>query len=285
MLGWTLIQRRWIDIMRSLFGLIGEKLGHSISPAIHLKLYKILKMEASYDLFEIEKQNLEADFKALIGKGIKGFNVTIPYKVDIMKYLDEVSVQACKIGAVNTICFEKDKIIGHNTDYHGFGRMLQKNEIPVNDKKIVVLGAGGAAKAVIQFFIDNGAKEVLLVSRDVKRAEESFKEVKIIDYNELKLLKQGDIIVNCTPCGMYPKIENSPVDETCIGKFSSAVDLIYNPKETLFLKFAREKGIKTVNGLYMLVGQAIAAEELWNNIIIDEAVVNEIYNELLQNKL
>lgn len=267
--------------MSYLFGLIGEKLGHSISPAIHSKLYKILNMDANYDLFEIEKENLEINFKALIEKRVKGLNVTIPYKVDIMKYLDEISVEANKIGAVNTICFKNSKVIGHNTDYHGFGRMLEKNNIPVKDKKIVVLGAGGAAKAVIQYFIDNNAKDILLVSRNKERASEAFKDVKIIDYSELKALQQGDVIVNCTPCGMYPKIENSPVDENCIGEFSSAVDLIYNPKETLFLKYAREKGIKAVNGLYMLVGQAIAAEELWNDITIDEAVVDKIYNELL----
>ncbi|MDF2504478.1 shikimate dehydrogenase [Clostridium sp.] len=267
------------------FGLIGEKLGHSVSPIIHSKLYKILKMDARYDLFEIKKENLEIDFKGLKEKGIKGLNVTIPYKVDIMKYLDDVSIQASEIGAVNTVCFQDNKIIGHNTDYYGFGRMLAKNDIPVKNKRIVVLGAGGAAKAVIQFFIDSNASEVLLVSRDVKKAAQNFKNVKIINYDELSLLKQGDVIVNCTPCGMYPKIENSPIDESCIGRFSSAVDLIYNPKETLFLKFAREKGIKSVNGLYMLVGQAIVAEELWNDITIDETIVDKIYNELLKEQL
>lgn len=242
-------------------------------------------MNAKYDLFEIESEKLEEDFKALREAGVKGLNITIPYKVDIMKYLDEISVQADKIGAVNTICFQNNKIIGHNTDYHGFGRMLQKNNISVENKKIVVLGAGGAAKAVIQFFIDNDASEVVLVSRDVKKAGENFKNVNIIDYNELKFLKQGDVIVNTTPCGMYPKIEDSPVDALCISKFSSAVDLIYNPKETLFLKLAKESNIKAVNGLYMLVGQAIAAEELWNDITIDEIIVDKIYNELLKEEL
>nr|WP_242834350.1 shikimate dehydrogenase [Clostridium pasteurianum] len=265
----------------TLFGLIGEKLGHSISPAIHSKLYKILGMNAVYELFEIEKKKLEVNFKALIANGVKGLNVTIPYKVDIIKYLDEISVEADKIGAVNTICFKNGKVIGHNTDYHGFGKMLEKNNIPVKNKKIVVLGAGGAAKAVIQYFIDNNAKDILLVSRDKKKAAENFKGTKIIDYDELKALEQGDVIVNCTPCGMYPKTEISPVDENCIGKFSSAVDLIYNPKETLFLKYAKEKGIKAVNGLYMLVGQAIAAEELWNDSTIDENIVDKIYQELL----
>lgn len=270
--------------MSRLFGLIGEKLGHSISPVIHSKLFDILEMDARYDLFEIERGYLKAKFNELIQNGVKGLNVTIPYKVDIMEYLDEISIHAENIGAVNTVCFKEDKIIGYNTDYYGFGRMLEKNCIETKDKKVVVLGAGGAAKAVIQYFIDNSSKSILLVSRDKKKAAENFKDIEIIDYEELKKLNSGDIIVNSTPCGMYPKVENSPVDETCVSKFSSAIDLIYNPKETLFLKFAEKLGIKAVNGLYMLVGQAIAAEELWNNITIEQSVVDKIYNELLKNQ-
>lgn len=271
--------------MTCLFGLIGEKLGHSVSPAIHTTIFNILRMDAEYKLFEIEKGYLDSDFKDLLKKGVKGLNVTIPYKVDIMNSLDEISVQAEKIGAVNTICFKGNKIIGYNTDYYGFGRMLEKNHIEARDKKVVILGAGGAAKAVIQYFIDNKSKSILLVSRDKEKAAGNFKDIEIIDYEELKLLKSGDIIVNCTPCGMYPKIENSPVDENCISKFSSAVDLIYNPKETLFLKFAKKTGIKAVNGLYMLVGQAVAAQELWNNITIEESVVDKIYDKLLEKQV
>ncbi|AJA49865.1 shikimate dehydrogenase [Clostridium pasteurianum DSM 525 = ATCC 6013] len=271
--------------MTCLFGLIGEKLGHSVSPAIHSTIFHILEMDAEYKLFEIEKGYLKDGFKDLLKNGVKGLNVTIPYKVDIMSCLDEVSVQAEKIGAVNTVCFKENKIIGYNTDYYGFGRMLEKSHIESQNKKVVILGAGGAAKAVIQYFIDNSSKDIILVSRDKKKAAVNFKDIEIIDYEELKLLKSGDIIVNSTPCGMYPKVENSPVDENCVSKFSSAVDLIYNPKETLFLKFAKKRGIKAVNGLYMLVGQAVAAEELWNNITIEESVVDKIYDKFLKKQI
>lgn len=267
--------------MKALYGLIGEKLTHSVSPAIHEKLFKILGMEASYELFQIPKEKLKEEFENLKARGAKGLNVTIPYKVDIMEYIDHVAEEAEKIGAVNTICFKEGKTTGYNTDYYGFGRMLEKNHIVVTGEKAVVLGAGGAAKAVLQYVIDKNASEVILVSRDKAKAKNNFKDVNIIDYEELKALKSGEVIINCTPCGMYPKIDAIPVDSSCISKFSAAVDLIYNPLETVFLKYAKESGLKAVNGLYMLVGQAIAAEELWNNISISEEITDKIYEELI----
>lgn len=263
-----------------LFGLIGRKLTHSVSPAIHKELFKILGMEADYVLFEIPMGKLEKEFEALKLKGAKGLNVTIPYKVDMMKLVDEVAPEAEKIGAINTICFKRGKTIGYNTDYYGFGRMLIKNEIEVAGKSAAVLGAGGAAKAVIQYLSDNKASEILLVSRDKAKAEANFKDVTVIDYNELNNIKQCDTVINCTPCGMYPKVEVSPIDSLCVSKFSAAVDLIYNPAETVFLKFAKEQGIKAVNGLYMLVGQAMAAEELWNDITIGEEITDKIFGKL-----
>lgn len=265
--------------MGELYGLIGGKLIHSMSPEIHMELFKILNMDASYELFEIPKGRLEGDFKALKSRGVKGLNITIPYKVDMIKLIDEVAPEAEKIGAVNTICFKNGKTVGYNTDYYGFGRMLQKNGITVSGKSIAVLGAGGAAKAVIQYLTDSNAAEVTLVSRNKAKARENFKDVKVIDYKQLNDMKKGDTIINCTPCGMYPNVDVSPIDSTCISKFSAAVDLIYNPSETVFLKYAKEHGLKTVNGLYMLVGQAMAAEELWNDIAISQEVTDKIFEK------
>ena len=266
--------------MTALYGLIGEKLSHSISPAIHLELFKRLNMDADYKLFEIKKPELKTVFSQLKNSGIKGLNVTIPYKVETMNFLDEISHEAKKIGAINTICFQDNKIIGHNTDYFGFGRMLGKNNIAIKGKTVVILGAGGAAKAVIQHMIDNNAKKVILVSRDTTNAAKNFKGLEIIDYEQLDLLNAGDILINCTPVGMYPNISNLPLNENFVTKFSIAVDLIYNPCETLFLKIAKKNGLKNVNGLYMLVSQAIYSEELWNNIHVDETVIDEIFNNL-----
>ncbi len=266
--------------MTNLYGLIGEKLGHSISKAIHVDLFKRLKIDADYKLFEIEKLELKARFNELKDSGLKGLNVTIPYKVEATNFLDEISEEAKKIGAINTICFRDNKTFGHNTDYFGFAKMLNKNSIEIKGKTIVILGAGGAAKAVIQYLIDSNAKRVILVSRDTSKAAENFKGIEIIDYTQLEYIPAGDVIVNCTPVGMYPNTHNCPVNENNIAKFNAAVDLIYNPYETLFLKIAKKNGLKSVNGLYMLVSQAIYSEELWNDIHVDETIIDEIFNNL-----
>lgn len=266
--------------MTNSYGLIGEKLGHSISAYIHADIFKKLNMDADYKLFEIEKSQLESRFYQLKDSGIKGVNVTIPYKVEAMDFLDEISEEAKKIGAINTICFQDNKTIGHNTDYFGFAKMLNKNMIEIKGKTVVILGAGGAAKAVVQYLIDSSAKRVILVSRNIFKAAKNFNGVKIIDYEQLNAMSTGDIIINCTPVGMYPNTESCPVSENCLTKFKVAVDLIYNPSETLFLNIAKKNGLKSVNGLYMLVSQAIYSEELWNDIHVDKTIIDEIFNNL-----
>lgn len=266
--------------MTALFGLIGEKLGHSLSPVIHKKFFSMTNMDADFKLFEIDPSKLETDFISIKSSGIKGLNVTIPYKIDIMNLIDEISPQAAAIGSINTICFNDSKTVAHNTDYFGFGKMLAKNDIPLENKTVVILGAGGSANAVIEYAINSRASKIFLVSRTPAIARKKFNSVPVIDYNELNNLSSGDVIVNCTPVGMFPTVAASPVNSLCLSKFSSAVDLIYNPIETNFLSMARKQGLKTVNGLYMLVAQAICSEELWNNIRVDESIIDKIYKEL-----
>lgn len=268
--------------MKTLYGLLGEKLGHSISPAIHSLVFKELNIDAYYHLFEVNKEELKTAVYGLKTLGAGGVNVTIPYKVLVMDYLDSISREAKEIGSVNTIVFKDNKTIGYNTDYFGFGMMLKKNNIEVTNKKVVVLGSGGSSKAVSQYFLDNGAKSIQIVSRDVNKIKSMvyFKKFSLISYSELKSLKDADIIVNTTPCGMYPNVGSCAVEEDIISKFSAAVDLIYNPKETLFLKYAKKSGAKAVNGLYMLVGQAVAAEELWHDVKIPIDKIDNIYETL-----
>lgn len=265
-----------------LFGLLGEKLGHSISPQIHSLIFQQLNIKGYYHLFEVKKENLKdavLGFKAL---GLKGVNVTIPYKIEVMKYLDCISQEAEKIGAVNTIGFKDNKMIGYNTDYYGFGMMLDKFNVQLENKKVVILGTGGAANSVIQYVLDNNVKDIAIVTRDLSRVKEDFKKFNLINYNEINLLKEQDIIINCTPVGMYPNVESCPIDKKEISKFNTAVDLIYNPGETKFLSYGRECGLKTINGLYMLVGQAIKAEEIWNDISIDQHITDKIYEEIVK---
>lgn len=266
--------------MGKFYGLLGEKLGHSISPQIHKLVFEELNEDGTYELFQVKKDRLKEVVQGLKYLGSSGVNVTIPYKIDIMAHLDNISEEAKKIGAVNTICFKDEVATGFNTDYYGFGMLLNKFDIDINHKEIVVLGTGGSSKAVIQYLKDKGSGKITLVTRKVSKTSLN-EDCQTIDYSELSKNPGGNIIINTTPLGMYPNIDFSPVDESTLSKFEAAVDLIYNPFETLFLKTARENGCKIANGLYMLVGQAIAAEELWNNISIEKRVVDKIYTQLM----
>ncbi|MCY6369989.1 shikimate dehydrogenase [Clostridium ganghwense] len=270
--------------MKSLYGLLGEKLTHSFSPQIHSEIFKKISIDGHYQLFEVEKKNLVDAVAGLKALKVRGVNVTIPYKVEVMKFLDSISEEAEKIGAVNTICLKNGKSIGYNTDYYGFGMMLNRFNVNLNNKVAVILGTGGAARAVLQYLIDNGVDEVILVSRNKEEGKTKFKDFKVISYEELNSVNRLDIVINSTPCGMYPNIENSPLSKDIISKFNIAIDLIYNPKETLFLKYAKETGLKVINGLYMLVDQAVKAEELWNSIKVDSKIVDKIHS-IVDSKL
>lgn len=266
--------------MSNFYGLIGEKLGHSFSPQIHHSILEKINSKGLYNLFEIKRDDLKDAIEGLKALGCRGVNVTIPYKVEIMRYLDEISKEAEKIGAVNSISFNNGVLKGYNTDYHGFGATLKKAQIDIYNKKVVILGCGGVAKAVLQYLIDNEIGEIICVSRNPQNISENFKNFKIISYNDMDNLKNHDIIINCTPCGMHPNVDHCPVKENILSKFSVAVDLIYNPEETLFLKQASKLGLKTVNGLYMLVAQAVAAQEIWQDVEIGKESIEEIYKEI-----
>lgn len=260
------------------FGLLGEKLHHSFSPEIHSLIFKDIKTQDAYRLFEVEKDKLKDFVEASKILGVKGFNITIPYKQDIIKYLDSISEEAKRIGAVNTVSIEDGKLKGYNTDYYGFGMLLNKNNIQIKNKVFTLLGYGGAAKSSLHYLLDNGASRVYIATRNPNNEDSiKYENVEFISYDSLINLK-GDVIINTTPIGMYPNTGASPVSEEIILNYTTLVDLIYNPEITEFLSLGIKNKKKSVNGLLMLVGQAIAAEEIWNNIKISNSCVEEIYN-------
>lgn len=261
------------------YGLLGEKLSHSLSPQIHKKVFELEGIDGGYKLFPISKEDIKGVGEWIKIFGIKGMNVTIPYKEEIMNQLDFISEEAMKIGAVNTINLIDGKLHGYNTDYYGFGKMLEMNGVDVKNKVAVILGTGGASKAVIEYLLDSGAKELYLVSRDKSSKNVVNDKVKLVDYIDLKDI-DGDLIINTTPVGMYPKVGESPVDEEIINKFSVLVDLIYNPRKTEFLRLGKKLGKRTCDGLYMLVGQAVKSQEIWQNTRINDEIINIIYEEL-----
>lgn len=261
------------------YGLLGEKLSHSLSEEIHREILKYIEEEGAYKLFEVEEKDLEAFANALKILKVKGSNVTIPYKEKIMKYLDHISEEAKRIGAVNTISLLNGKLYGDNSDYYGFAYMLKLHKIDLKDKTAAILGSGGASKAVLCYLLDMGIDRVYIVSRNPKKNEFTQNNVEMISYKELEGIK-GDIIINSTPLGMYPKVDASPVNEDILRNFNILVDLIYNPIETKFLEMGRKLGKQTVGGLYMLIGQALKAQEIWQQRPIDKEIIKEIYDKL-----
>lgn len=264
------------------FGLIGGKLGHSLSPAIHQLFFEYTGKSGSYELLETELDALP-ELMGRLREGFVGTNVTIPHKLHVMPLLDEIAPEAQAIGAVNTIKFTSAGAFGYNTDYFGFGRMLEYNDIAVTGKVCAVLGTGGAARAVVKYLADKKCAKLYLVTRDVFKVDSHFAKIapkiKVIDYARLDAL-QGDVLVNCTPVGMFPKVGAAPVSPEVSFAFDASVDLIYNPAQTLFLKQAAEAGNKAVNGLFMLVAQAVAAQEIWQGERYDSELIVCIMREL-----
>lgn len=261
------------------YGVVGEKLSHSISPQIHNRVFELLNIKGAYKIIEIPKDKINNLGQSITTLGIKGANITIPYKQVVMEQLDYISPEAKKIGAINTIYNKERKLQGYNTDYYGFGMMLENKKVKVNGKIAVVLGNGGAAKAINTYLLDNEVKELFLVTRNKNVDEILDSRIKLIDYEELKEIS-GDILVNTTPVGMYPNIGESPVSEEVISKFNVLVDIIYNPMLTEFLSIGKRLNKVLCGGLYMLVGQAIKSEEIWQESSIDKDIVDRIYNEI-----
>ena len=242
-------------------GLLGRKLGHSYSPAIHADLG-----DYSYRLFEKEPDELE-DF--LRNGGFDAINVTIPYKKDVIPFLDELSPTAKKLGAVNTIVRRRDgNLIGHNTDYYGFRSMLEKSALDCRNKKVLVLGSGGAS-VTIRAVLEEAGANVVVISRTGEN-----------NYGNLHLHRDTAIIVNTTPVGMYPNAGKSPIDLSHFPRLEGVLDIIYNPARTKLLMDAEALGLVTMNGLWMLVAQAKEAAEWFTGEPISDSIIDTIHGKL-----
>lgn len=248
-----------------IYGLIGEKLGHSYSKLIHERL-----ADYQYDLTPLDSE----EFKLFMEKKeFKAINVTIPYKQAVLPYLDRIDPLAENIGAVNTIVNKEGRLYGYNTDFYGFVYMLKANEVSVKGKKCIVLGNGGTSRTVRSVLEHLGAESFFVVSRTPKD--------NLISYEDCyQNHKDAQLIVNTTPLGMYPKIEVSPLDLTTFYQCEAVVDVIFNPTPTLLTKQAEELGMKAVNGLEMLVAQAKQAVEYFLDITLEEMKIEEVYMEL-----
>ena len=261
------------------FGLLGARLGHSLSPQIHQEVFRKLGMEATYELIEVPVEKL-ADTVAELGKTFRGLNVTIPHKVAVMDSLDHIADEAKAIGAVNTVLFDNGGAAGFNTDYYGFARLLEHNGLVPKGKDVCVLGTGGASRAILQCIKDMQAHSITVISRIIENAPEDIRaHYTVKTYEDLQTL-DGDLLINCTPVGMFPKTDASPVDGTVMEHFAAAVDIIYNPAETKFMKLTRHQGKTAVNGLFMLVAQAVAADEIWLERKLDAGLIADVTDKI-----
>lgn len=251
------------------FGLIGYPLGHSMSPVIHRELFKLSKVDAEYELLEIAPDNLSSSMNRL--KELDGFNVTIPHKVNVIEDLDELDERAALFGAVNTVKTGK-RSKGYNTDCFGFLRALEMADIELNGN-VLLCGSGGVARMFAFEAILAGCSLTIAVREaDISFAEKIKEEIKEKLGKDAKVIrlseiKDGyDLIINGTPVGMHPNINACVLPKEIIQKSKAVFDAIYNPEETLLIKYAMEAEIKYSNGLPMLVWQAAVAEEIWNDV-------------------
>lgn len=255
-----------IDKKNMRCGLIGEKLSHSFSPIIHSHLANY-----SYSLFELQKNELESFIKS---DSFDCANVTIPYKVEVMKYLDVISPEAQKIGCVNTVIHTRDgKLYGDNTDYYGFKYLVEKSKIPLCGKNILILGTGGSSKTISAVCSDLGAESISFVSRSGE-----------INYdNVYSLCPDTNIIVNTSPAGMYPNNDECHISLDRFSKLCGVIDIIFNPSKTRLLMQADTLKIPYANGLPMLVAQAKRAAEIFTGEQILDSEIDRI-TKIIENQ-
>lgn len=251
------------------YGCIGEKLSHSYSREIHVRL-----SGEPYELKELSHGDLPAFFAA---RGFLGINVTIPYKEAVISYLDEIDDLAKEIGAVNTILNREGRLAGYNTDCYGLSALLTRMGVDLSNKRVMILGTGGTAKTAYALAKRSGAKEILMVSRTAGKGDLTYAELP-------KAAKRIEILIQTTPVGMYPDDGESPVDLSLFPKLNALVDAIYHPLRSRLVVEAEERGIKTAGGLYMLVLQAAKSAELFGAVKPSEDLIESIYQELLYKK-
>ncbi|RDJ31444.1 MAG: shikimate dehydrogenase [Crenarchaeota archaeon] len=251
------------------YAVIGDPIDHSLSPNIHNAAFKELNMDCTYIAYRIPKGELLEGLESLKKINISGFNVTIPHKVEVMKYIDKVDEDCSLIGAANTISNENNVLKGYNTDMEGFLDPLHRRDLKMNDFQVLLLGAGGAARAITAGLVKEDVKSIMIANRTRDNANSLAQfankigmstEVSLL--NEIGDVTNYDLIINATSIGL--KNEPSPIPTKSIRKNSIVYDIVYNPMNTDLIKGAKEKGATIIYGYEMLLGQAIRAFEIWH---------------------
>lgn len=251
------------------YGLIGKELGHSFSKTIHEQLASY-----TYELCPLT----EAEFQRFMKqRAFTAVNVTIPYKIAVIPYLDDIDEKAHKIGAVNTILHRNGRLLGTNTDYDGFLYTLKQHQMDVHDKKVLVLGDGGAAQAIKAVLWDQGCRQIISTRRSASPTTITYAKAR-------QSHRDIQIIVNTTPCGMYPNNDDCPCDLNDFPACEAVVDIIYNPLYTRLCHQSKQRGIPFAGGLEMLIAQAKYAVEFFTGQTISDQKINDLYHQMIQEK-
>jgi shikimate dehydrogenase len=249
-----------------------------MSPVMQNAAFEYCSMNRIYIPVEVKSENLETVVRGISKMNFEGFNITIPHKIEIMKYLDETDEYARCIGAVNTVKIKDGKLKGYNTDGIGFLRSFEEStKDKIEGKNVFIIGCGGASRAISMTLALNKANKMYICNRtfdkasnlaeDIKRQTKIPCEAILYDYEEIiKALQDTDVLINTTSVGMSPNIEESPLDKRILDKRLTVCDIVYNPRKTRLLKDAEEKGCRIVEGLAMLVYQGAEAFEIWTEI-------------------
>jgi len=261
---------------------VGDPIDHSLSPAIHNAAYKSLGIDDQFVYLgtNVKVENIEAVVKAMRNmKNFCGLACTMPHKIEVIKHLDEIDEIAKKIGAVNTVVNNNGVLKGYNTDWLGIVTPLEQI-IKLKNKKVAVLGAGGAARAVVYGMILKGAKPTIF-NRTVEKAQELGKEFACngVGLDDVEGIKDFDIIINSTAVGMHPLENKTPIPTRFINESQVVFDIVYIPYETKLLREAKKKGAKTIHGIEMLLYQGTAQFELFTNHKAPVKVMRKILNK------
>lgn len=270
--------------MLKTFAVIGDPIDHSLSPIIHNAAFRELGLDCTYIGYRIPKGELEEGIISLKKINISGFNVTIPHKVEVMKYLDSVDETASLIGAANTVTNENGKLKGYNTDMDGFLEPIKMRNLSIKDSNVLVLGSGGAARAVVAALVKEKANSITIANRTISNTKdiERFSDriglkPEVISLDEIdKMKKDYNYIVNCTSLGL--KNESSPIPKGNFKKGMVVYDVVYRPMNTDLISKAKEAGSTVIYGYEMLLGQAARSFKIWHNI---EAPYNAMKKALL----
>ncbi|MEE8359249.1 MAG: shikimate dehydrogenase [Candidatus Hydrothermarchaeales archaeon] len=266
-----------ISAKTKLFCVIGDPIEHSMSPVMHNTVFKKMGLDCVYTAFRIKKQNLGDAISGMKAMGIQGVNITIPHKVSVMDHLDELSDEARIIGAVNTVKIG-EKLMGFNTDGVGALRALRNGGADPEDKNVLILGSGGAARAIaVTLALQGGVSSLTILgviedelkklADDISTGTDVAAVDRLMDDDVLKEeVEKADLLIHCTPVGMHPDVEKSLVPPELLRSDLNVMDIVYNPRETKLIKDAKKAGALTVEGINMFVNQGAESLRIWLGI-------------------